>query len=105
MKITRLEAECGENFTEIGRYGLSIEEAREAFLKTVKDSGNEVEKESKRGSCIFFRLKWDFKLNQTLLYKVAAVGDIHGDPAGQYYLEETEEVSPGSYVQTGTWSD
>jgi hypothetical protein len=92
----------GQSDIEVGRYGMTLEEARNAFLKVVKETGNEVEGEIGRGN---FRLEFNYEKNRKLLYKLANVNDLHGDAPTDYRLREITDVPAGEYVRTGTYSD
>lgn len=88
---------------EIGRYGMSLNDAYDNFLKTAEECGAIIEKVSIDTKTIKIKLDWDGD-NNKLLHKLAFVQDLHGDPPYRYTLEE-ETVHIGQYVQTGCYND
>ena len=95
----------GTAIIEVGKYGMSLEEAKASFLATCEQLGLKPEvKEKKRGIVFDFGRKIDRRLGE-LLVAVADIDDLHGDPPSQYTLRDQGEVPPGKYVRTGTYND
>jgi hypothetical protein len=103
-----LDAGCGENYEEVGRYNMTLEEARTAFLEAVEETGNIVIQEQRRlrkdnSEQIMFTLKEDNDNNWALLEKVACIGETNYGAADLYTLQEVKDAMPGEYVKTGTF--
>ena len=89
---------------EVGKYGMTLEEAKAAFLKTCEDLNIKPQKIKKGGNKIVIYLPFADK-NHDLLNQVADVEDLHGDPPNRYVLESEADVPQGGYVKTGTYND
>ena len=95
---------------EVGRYGMSIEEAKAAFLKTCADAKVPPEKVAEKKGVVIIQLPFvtsneEGKGVHGILNAVAQVADLHGDPPMTYTLVPHVEVPDGEYVKTGWYND
>lgn len=90
---------------EVGRYGMSLEAAKNAFLDVCKRFGADIERIECEdiGRSINIRLPSNDKINKNILHKVAFVEDIHGDPPTAYTLTANEDIPDREYVMTGSY--
>lgn len=93
----------GPAVIEIGKYGMSLEDAKLSFEKTCEKHGVEI------GSRKINPKKIRFSLSNGDLYalinELAKVADIHGDPPDQYTLDVFVDIPEGTYVKTGVYND
>jgi hypothetical protein len=99
-----LYAECMSTI-EVGRYGLSLQQAKDKFLEVVEKTGNLVKSIKEQEDNITITLKWDHMKNIKLLYAIAIVNELHADAPDIYYLRANVEVPSGEYIKTGVYSD
>lgn len=97
---------------EVGKYGLPLDKAKEAFLKTVEEVGLPYEVSEKKGKIHVSlykpksdKLKFNPRKFADLLFKVARVADLHGDAPDSYTLAQDEQIPEGQYVTTGVYND
>lgn len=93
--------------TEIGRYGMSLEEAKEMFLATCKkleitpkEVGATVVNDDTES--ITIRLPF-VEENGDLLSELANIKDCRDDAPDRYQLVYQKRVPAGEYVQTGSY--
>ena len=106
--ITSLYAH-GAAIIEIGQYGMGLVNALATFVATCNDIGITAYKVQKPNddqvrvvfSCDTIKNR---ELLIKLIYKVAEVIDMHGDPPDTYTLKAMCEA-PGQYTKTGTYND
>ncbi len=95
-----------DSYFEIGKYGMTLQEAKKQFLETAELCGctdfrvfEEIETE------ITFQFSFrHLDSLRNLLYAVANVGDLRGDPPFRYILKLNIEV-PHQYTRTGSYSN
>ena len=89
---------------EVGKYGMTLQEAKEAFLATATKHGLDPKKVKESPTEIMVEFGWNDDGIQDLLHDVADVDDLHGDPPAVYTLK-AEDVPEGEYVRTGSYND
>jgi hypothetical protein len=94
----------GSHFVEIGKYGTTLNEAKELFLQKLKAHDINPIKITHRGKGILITLPKDNAKNTALLNEVANVAQLANDPPTSYELVE-EKVKEGEYKKTKFYHD
>lgn len=94
----------GSHFVEIGKFGTTLNEAKEIFLEKLKAHDINPIKITHRGKGILFTLPKDTAKNTKLLKEVANVAQLSNDPPAVYELVE-EKVKDGQYEKTKFYHD
>jgi len=98
---------------EVGKYTMTMEEAKEAFLKVCKQFNLTPKKNVKANKIVFSFSPTDINITFSelrkrlinLLTEIAYFGDLHGDAPDTYMLKSGEDYLPNSYIRTGTYAD
>lgn len=89
----------GSHFVEIGRFGTTLNEAKELFIGMLKAHDINPVKITHRGKGILFMLPMDNVKNTALLKEVANVAQLSSNPPASYELVE-EKIKEGRYEKT-----
>jgi len=109
MIVTSLYA-VGPARIEVGKYGMPLQEALDAFSLTC-ESHNLKPKITRKENKIFVafdRTKDWSEFHQdlaNLLDEVANVVDLHGDAPDAYILASDRDIPENQYVKTGCYND
>lgn len=87
---------------EVGRYGMTLSEAKDAFLAVCKKHKCQAILLMEKKNVIRVHLKGGDLYK--LLHAVADVEDLHGDPPDTYELQNLD-VPKGKYVRAGSYND
>lgn len=92
---------------EIGRYGMTLDDAKAAFLETCEKHSVKVKNQRLDGKGrITIHLEFgNYDGLVKILYELAHVCDLHGDAPTLYKLIEITDVPPGNYIKTGSYND
>jgi hypothetical protein len=88
---------------EVGRFGMEMNEAKEAFLAKCAECGVKPDSVKEQKGKVIVDLPFK-RENHALLKAVANVEDLHGDLPDRYILED-HYAPPGEYVRTGSYND
>lgn len=90
---------------EVGKFGMSLEEAKNTFLAMCEKFNLTPTKIIQKNHTITIRLPTTLGDDKDgLLSEVANIEDLHGDPPFVYSLVE-EKIPEGEYVKTGWYND
>ncbi len=94
---------------EIGKYTMSLEEAKDAFLAVCEkhDLTPSESVKKKEGVPVKIEFEFEFRSEQlsALLGELANIEDMHGDPPNQYILIPDTGFAPNTYTKTGSYND
>jgi hypothetical protein len=94
----------GSHFVEVGKYGTTLNEAKELFIAKLKAHDIKPVKITQRGKGILFTLPNDNAKNTKLLKEVANIAQLSNNPPASYELVE-EKIKEGSYEKTKFYHD